>query len=194
MGEITREIDMALKNTIPSLSTISGERIRDEFLKGIKSSKSTKHFLTLIDKYGLFNWIFKGLKVNKNFVDDKDPILVISALLKDNDPLIVNKQLNNLKYTIDETKAITFLIKLLGLTPENAIQLKRTQKISGVTDNQIESFGGIFKVNPKLLNAFLKFRLTVNGNELMQQLNLKPGKELGNAINQAEFENFKKLL
>jgi tRNA nucleotidyltransferase/poly(A) polymerase len=186
-------VDAALMKDA-SLQGISGERIRDEFLKGIKSSKSVVQFLRLIDKYNLFDWIFRGLKVNKEFVEDKDPILVIANLLKFNESSVLNKQLNVYKYTIEEIRAITFLINLLKLSPETAVALKRAQKISGVSDEQIRKFGHQEGLNSKLLEAFLKFRLTVNGEQLMQQLNMKPGKELGDAINKAEYDNFKKLL
>lgn len=186
-------VDAALQKDA-SLEGISGERIRDEFLKGLQSAKSVKHFLSLIDKYGLFDWIFKGLRVNKNFIEDKDPILVLAILLKDNDPSLLNKQLNILKYSAEEIKGIYFLVNLLKLTPETAIALKRMQKNSGVSDDEINKFGNLQSINHQLLNAFLKFNLTVNGDEMMKKLNLQPGKELGNAINRAELDNFKKLL
>ena len=192
-SELDPEVDAALQQDA-SLDGISGERIRDEFLKGITSSKSTTQFLKLVDKYRLFDWIFKGLRVNTDFSESKDPILVIATLLSGNDPSVVNKQLNNLKYTIEEARAITFLISLLRLSPETAVALKRMQKNSGVTDAQIQWFGGKMNLDQKLLKAFIQFKLSVSGEDLMQRLNLKPGKELGDAIAKAEYDNFKKLL
>lgn len=192
-SELDPQVDAALKNDA-SLEGISGERIRDEFIKGIKSAKSVKHFLRLIDKYGLFDWIFRGLRVNNDFLEERDPILVISTLLVGNDPNVVGKQLNALKYTIDETRAIVFLLNLLRLSPETAVQLKRIQKNSGVNDDQIGRFGGHQNIDFKLLKAFTKFNLSVSGEELMQRLGLKQGKELGDAINKAEYDNFQKLL
>lgn len=187
------QVDAALRNDA-SLDGISGERIRDEFIKGIQSAKSVKHFLGLIDKYGLFDWIFKGLRVKNDFLEERDPILVISTLLVGNDPNVVGKQLNALKYTIDETRAIVFLLNLLRLSPETAVQLKRMQRNSGVNDGQIGRFGGHQNINFKLLKAFTEFNLSVSGEELMQRLGLKQGKELGDAINKAEYDNFQKLL
>ena len=187
------QVDAALNNDA-SLDGISGERIRDEFIKGIQSAKSVKHFLSLIDKYGLFNWILRGLKVKNDFVESKDPILVISILLVGNNPSVVAKQLNILKYTVDEIKSITFLLNLLNLTPETAVQLKRMQKISGVTDAQIGKFGGHENINFKLLKAFTQFKLTVSGDELMKVYGLKQGKELGDAIAKTEYDNFQKVL
>ena len=186
------EADAALRKDA-SLDGISGERIRDEFLKGITSAKSITQFIGMIEKYRLFDWIFRGLNINKNFISDKDPILVIASLLKDNDPKLIGKKLNDLKYTVDEIKNITFLINLSKLTPDTAVILKRMQKLTSLTDDQLKKFGAQQGVNPKLLDAFIKFRLTVNGEDLMKQLNLKPGKELGDAINKAEYDNFKRL-
>lgn len=194
MGEITKEIDLALKNSIHLLSTISGERIRDEFIKGIKSAKSVKHFLSLIDKYSLFDWVFKGLNVNKQFIESKDPLLVIATLLKNNDVAVIVKQLNNLKYTVNEIKGITFLLKMLHLSTDTAVQLKRMQKNAGISDDQIRKFGVQEGLNTKLLNAFINFKLTVSGDELMNTMKLKSGKEVGDAIAKAEYDNFKKLL
>ena len=186
------EADAALRKDA-SLKGISGERIRDEFLKGITSAKSITQFIGMIEKYHLFDWIFRGLNINKNFISDKDPTLVIASLLKDNDPKLIGKKLNDLKYTVDEIKNITFLINLSKLTPDTAVILKRMQKLTSLTDDQLKKFGVQQGVNPKLLDAFIKFRLTVNGEDLMKQLNLKPGKELGDAINKAEYDNFKRL-
>jgi len=186
------EADAALKKDA-SLDGISGERIRDEFIKGITSAKSITQFIGMIEKYRLFDWIFRGLNINKNFISDKDPILVIASLLKDNDPKLIGKKLNDLKYTVDEIKNITFLINLSKLTPDTAVILKRMQKLTSLTDDQLKKFGAQQVVNSKLLDAFIKFRLTVNGEDLMKQLNLKPGKELGDAINKAEYDNFKGL-
>lgn len=187
------DVDRALMKDA-SLEGISGERIRDEFIKGIQSSKSVTHFLSLIKKYGLFDWIFKGLKINDEFITNDDPILVIAFLLKNNDPALVTKQLNNLKYTIEEIRNIAFLLNLLKLTPNNAVALKRMQKNTTLSDEQIISFAKLNGLDNKLINAFINFELTVSGDDLMKKLNLKPSKELGDAINKAEYQNFIKLL
>ena len=177
-----------------SLEGISGERIRDEFLKGIASAKSVKEFLKMIDKYNLFNWVFNGLSVDKKFIESQDPILVLATLLKNNSLDTLGKKLNGLKYSADEVKAVTFSIGLLKLSPETAVTLKKAQKHSGVTPEQMKEFGKIEGINSKLLDAFIQFELSVSGPELMDKMNLKPGPELGQAIQKVETDNFKKLL
>jgi tRNA nucleotidyltransferase/poly(A) polymerase len=177
-----------------SLEGISGERIRDEFLKGIASAKSVKSFLKMIDKYNLFDWIFSGLKVDKHFVEDNDPIIVIASLLKHNDLNTLSKKLNELKYSVEEVKAITFLIALFKLSVDTAVALKKAQKNSAVSPEQISKFSKLEGINQKMIDAFLKFNLTVTGPEVMDKMGIKPGPELGKEIQRLETDNFKKLL
>jgi tRNA nucleotidyltransferase/poly(A) polymerase len=187
--------DQALKDD-SSLEGISGERIRDEFLKGIKTSKSVNHFLNMINKYNLFDWLFGGLKINKYFLtensNNNDVIIVLSRLLKLNTILVLSKKLNELKYSVDEVKGITFLISLLDLSIDNAVILKRAQKNAGLTDEQIKEFAILENID--LIDPFIKFNLTVTGPEVMDKLGIKPGPQLGVEIQKIETENFKKLL
>jgi tRNA nucleotidyltransferase/poly(A) polymerase len=192
-SQLDPETDAALKKDA-SLKGISGERIRDEFLKGIASAKSVKNFLKMIDGYGLFDWVFNGLAVDKDFVENNDPIIVIANILKRNNIESLRKELNNLKYSADEVKAISFLIGLIKLSPETAVLLKRAQKNAGVTPEQMKTFGKIVGLDSKLLDVFIQFQLSVSGPELMDKMNLKPGPELGQAIQKVETDNFKKLL
>jgi tRNA nucleotidyltransferase/poly(A) polymerase len=191
-SELDPQVDAALKKD-SSLEGISAERIRDEFLKGIKSAKSVMHFLKLLDNYNLFDWIFKGLTVNKDFIEEKNPKILIAHLIKNNDEAKIQKQLNVLKYTIDEIKGVVFLLKLIKLSPQNAILLKRLEKNSSLTPQDIKTFANIEHIDSKLIDAFLRFKLTVSGEDLMKQ-GIKQGPELGKAINAAEYNNFLKFL
>lgn len=198
-NELDPATDAALQKDA-SLQGISGERIRDEFLKGITSAKSQKHFFEMLDKYHLFDWIFKGLNVDKQFIASlgsynyDDNIVVLASLLKNNNLDTLRKKLNELKYSVEETKAVTFLIAMLKLDVDTAVTLKKAEQHSGVSQDQIRDFCGKQGVNGQLLDAFEDFRLMVSGPEIMDKTGLKPGKELGEAIHKAETENFKKLL
>ena len=200
MGEITKEIDLALKNTVHLLSTISGERIRDEFLKGIKSAKSQKKFFEMLDKYHLFDWIFKGLTIDLSFLsiggnyNHDDYIVLLARLLKKNNIDVLKKKLNELKYSVEEVKSITFLIAMLQLDIDTAVALKKAEQHAGVSQDQIRSFCGKENISSQLLDAFEGFRLTISGPEAMEITGLKPGKELGAAIHKMETKNFEKLL
>ena len=188
-------VDAALKKN-NSLEGVSPERIRDEFLKGIRTAKSTKHFLMLIDRYNLWDGIFPGLNINPNDrVDDKDPVIVLSNLLRDNEPSNLSKILNKLTYSSSENKAITFLVSLQQLTdPSKAYIFKKLHNKSGVTKEQILKFGTLAKLQTNLINAFVDFELSVTGDQVQKELGIKPGPEMGKAIENMEIENFKRLL
>ena len=180
-----------------SLEGISGERIRDEFIKGLQSAKSQKHFLELIEKYGLFDWIFKGLNVDKSVIaksDKDDYVVLLARLLKGNSIDSLKKTLNTLKYTIEEIKGITFLVGFTRLSLEIAVALKRAEQNAGVSVEQIKQFAKEEALDTKLVEAFLRFRLSVSGQEVMDKFNLKPSKEVGDKVQQIETDNFKKLL
>lgn len=196
-NELDPATDAALQKDA-SLEGISGERIRDEFIKGLTSAKSQRHFLQLIDKYKLFDWIFKGLKTDTSIIDslsnNEDYVVLIARLLKGNGLDLLRKKLNDLKYTIDEVKAITFLIAMLKLDVDTAVTLKKAEQNAGVSPDKLLAFAKAEGIDEKLMTAFQKFRLTVSGPEVMDKLNLKPGPEVGKAIQQMETDNFKKLL
>lgn len=192
-SDLDSEIDAALKKDA-SLEGISGERIRDEFIKGVKSAKSVIQFLETLDKYNLLDWIFKGLHVNKPFAEDRDIIVLIAGLLNGNDIGLLNKQLNLLKYPLDEIKAVSFLISLLSLSPDTAVSLKRQQKNSHAAKYQIIAFARRNDMNLRLLNTFLNYQLTVTGEEVMREYNLPQGKALGDMINKLETNLFKEML
>lgn len=193
-SELDPQTDAALQQDA-SLEGISGERIRDEFIKGIQSAKSQKSFFKMLDKYNLFDWIFKGLNVDRDsFSNGEDYLILLARLLKNNNLDVLKKKLNELKYSVDEIKAITFLIALLKLDENTAVTLKRAEQNSGVNPQQIKDFGKVENIDQKLLNAFLSFRLTVSGQEVMDEMGIKPGPEVGKAVQKLETDNFKALL
>jgi hypothetical protein len=106
----------------------------------------------------------------------------------------LKKVLNERKYSQDEVKAITFLVALEQLNEDTAVALKRAQEHAGVSQDQIRNFGANQGMSSQMLDAFEEFKLSVSGPEAMEKTGLKPGKELGQAIQQMETDNFKKLL
>ena len=197
-SELDQQTDAALKKDA-RLDGISAERIRDEFLKGIKSAKSTKDFILMLDKYKLFNYIFKGLNVDLGVLsnlnrNEEDYIVLLARMLKKNNLDTLKTQLNKLTYSADEIKAITFLVALLSLDVDTAVALKKAQQHSGVSSDQIRNFGSNEGISSQLLDAFEEFELSISGPEAMDKTGLKPGKELGQAIQKMETDNFKKIL
>jgi len=198
-SELDPDTDLALRND-SSLEGISGERIRDEFIKGIISAKSLKKYMTMLDEYGLFNWVLPNLIIDKkvfnkheNYKVD-DYVVILARLLKNNDIELLKRKLNGLKYSADEIKTILFLISMLKLDVDTAYLLKKMQQTAGVSDDQIRNFAGKEGIPSQLLDAFDQFRLSVSGPEAMEKFGIKPGPELGKAIQKMETDNFEKLL
>ena len=195
-SDLDPDTDAALQKDA-SLEGISGERIRDEFIKGLASAKSTKQYLDLIDKYKLFDWVFKGLNVDKRFIDNDDPLVLISMLTHKNDLSGLAKKLNELKYSTDEIKKITTLIAMLDLDIEIAPKLKDLFLKSGLSSDQLRNFGANMGINTQLLDSFEEYvKLPkVTGPEAMEKYKItKPGPELGKVINYMEIEKFKQLI
>ena len=193
-SELEPNVDAALKKDA-GLDKISPERIRDEFLKGVRTTKSVKHFLGLLDKYNLFNWIFSGLRVNKNFIEEQDPMVLLAFMLRDNDPQLLGKALNKLTYSAAETKAISFLVAFQQFDgPEDIYLFKKQHMASGVTGEQLRKFGKLINFDQKILDAFADFKLSVTGQDAMDKMGVKAGPEMGDAIKKMEADNFKALL
>lgn len=195
-SELHQSVDAALKSDSrlggfseeQGTNNISVERIRDEFLKGIKSAKSVTHFLQMLEKYNMFQWIFGELTIKKPYIQERNHITLISYLLQDNSVDLVKRVLFNFKYTGDEITDIAFLILLKTLAPENAYRLKKVQKLSHLSNQQIERFATYSNLNLKLIRAFIKFELSVSGHDFLSQ-GLK-GKAISDAIERKETENF----
>jgi tRNA nucleotidyltransferase/poly(A) polymerase len=169
------------------LNGISNERIRDEFIKSIKSANSVVRLMEMYDAYNMFEWIFPGLRINKEFIELDNPTLVIGNLLKGN--VSIGKILNSLTYSNVEVRDITFLVELLGLDNFNVPTLKKKQKNVSLTNDEIYLFGIHCDINEDLLNKFISFELSVDGNDVAKKLGLK-GSELGEAIDKLEVYNF----
>lgn len=205
-SELDPQVDQALKkdsrmggfpeikigDTITSTGNISGERIRDEFIKGIKSAKNVIHFLGLLEKYNLFQWIFGKLNYNKNFIKENDVPVLIAHLLQNNNVDVVKSELNKLKYSTDEISQISFLLNFKNISLDKIYKLKKMQANSKLSNEQINKFAGWNNMNKQLTDAFLNFNLSVTGQELIDKG--FSGKALGDEIEKREIQRFKEQL
>jgi len=173
---------------------LSQERIRDEFLKGIKQAQSVGYFTQMIDKYNLWDWIFSRLVVTTEpMIETKNPLILIATLLRSNDVRLVEKTLvDRLKYTSDEGKQISFLIQFLGLNSSNAFKLREKFETSKLDETTLIDFARFNGMNMKLVEAFIKYRITTSGDALKRRGLV--GKEIGNEKERLEKEIFDKLI
>lgn len=191
-SDLDQETSDAIEND-NSLSGVSPERIRDEFLKGIKSAKSVSGFLALVSKYDLFDQIFPGLRVSTNrAITSRNVNVVLALLLDDNDPQVVSKRLNALKYNVTEASHVSFLLRLRDLDVNTAYRLRKLATSSHISDDDmIEYAHARGKPLPKLLTVFIEYELSVSGDELIAQGFAGPA--LGRELEQREIVNFTKL-
>ena len=187
--ELDKEADKAIADD-NSLEGVSGERIRDEFLKGIKSAISPIGFYQLIERYNLWEQIFPGLVVNKEYSETNDIPVALALLLQNNDAKAVAIKLNKAKYTGDEIKQVQFLLDFKNISPETAFKLKKTYKISGLKDTSLKYFADALGISNKLVEAFIQYEPTVSSKDF-PDLN---GRELGIAIANLEKEKFEEMI
>jgi tRNA nucleotidyltransferase/poly(A) polymerase len=195
-SELDEDIVQALKKN-SSLEGISTERIRDEFLKGIKSAKSVRGFLKLLLRFKLIPEIFfSGRIILTDIGNSKDPIIVLAQMLNMVDFVsegFLKEALNARSYTTDEIKGILFLTKLGRMTLKDVVPMKRLQKNSGLSDSQIREFARLEGISGVFIDLFLEFSLSVSGTKVMEETGLKGGPELGKLIEEMELANYVKL-
>ena len=194
-------------NHFKDLSGVSNERIRAEFLSGLKSSIYPEKFLDDYRNFGFFNRMFPNLKFNFKFIKDlKDPILALSNLLINNNIKDVIKALTKFTASGEEKNNIEFLISLdlffngfdkLTFVPEidgkklfNLILVRKT-KNSNLTNEQILKWTEIRNINNNLIKNFLNYEPKFKAVDFP---NLTQGKELGDAITKINAEDFLKKI
>tara|TARA_B100000963_G_scaffold176268_1_gene153320 strand:- start:25440 stop:26600 length:1161 start_codon:yes stop_codon:yes gene_type:complete len=192
-SELDREIHQYLLKD-PGLEEISAERIRDEFLKGIAKSSSVVYFMNLLDKYNFFNSIFPNLNINAKYVEEKDYIINLATLLKENDSIELKDVLNKVTYSNEEIKNILFLKSLVHLNEENALNIKKSQYNTSVTDEQILKFAKLNELDEKLIRTFIQYIPSISGKDVMDKMNIKGGPEVGEYIKKMEADIFKDLM
>lgn len=168
-SNLDQDIIEALRNN-NSLEGISEERIRDEFLKGIKSSQSVVKFLTDLDNYGLLEQILGDLDYsNTDFVETHDYIVLLANILKTNPIHKIQSVLNSLKYTTEEIKKIVFLVLFLKFDPESVYNFKIKEKVAKISPKEVLEFAEINSMNMNMVQKFLDFKLSVSGDELLNK-------------------------
>lgn len=183
------KLDKATEEAIagdPTLSGVSAERIRDEFIKSIQSAKSTKTYLEIADRLKILPLVFPNLKYNrKDFINQNDYILLIAYLFRNYTPIRLEKTLIDLKYANAEAASVRFLLQLAGFKPDDIVALKRLQPNVDITDSQILEWGRMIGQD---FRKFVSFKLTVSGKEVMA-MGYK-GKDIGDKIRDMERERF----
>jgi len=179
-GKMDKDTEIALMKN-PSLQGVSRERIREEFIKGIQKGKSQKLFMEALDKFGFTKQMFPKLNISKPYPNVKDFILFLSFILRANKIDKLPKILNQLKYSGDDVKNITFLVYLNDFKPSNIYNVKKAQERTSLTPNQIISYG---KMIGKDFKKLVNFKLSVRPGG-KQFVGLR-GSQIGDKIKELE--------
>ena len=182
-AELSQEVKNALSDD-SSIDGISPERIRDEFLKGFKSAKNKTDFLDMLDYYGLFDFIFRDLRVD-TLIDTSDDVLAtVATMLRGNSNL--KTVLNKLTWSTDEIQKIA-LLQAIPSIEGGIVNLKKRQKAIELSKETILEF---MRLNGQTWGeVFTEFELKVSAEFLMRELGLS-GKELGEEIHNREMVRF----
>lgn len=183
-----------------NLDGVSAERIRDELVKGLSSSRSVHHFLQLLDEFNMWPRVFPGLVVSpvldvmatSSWCESRYMSVVLAMLLDTNPIDVVARRLNELKYTAQEVAQATFLMRFRDLEVESAYRLKR-QQIQCHVDNDVlvDYCNARGMPNLHMLQTFINYELTVKGDALLQ-LGLG-GAQLGRELERLETVHFRQL-
>lgn len=195
--DIDQKIDQSIKQDNTPISgdgnTLSQERILDEFIKGIKQTKSVTRFINLLFEYDLDKWVFGDLLCDGDVINTKDVIVLTSSLLRNNktkglDGYLIEK----LKFSRTMGKQIKFLIDLFNEgNPETAFKFKNQQTSIGLGGNIISDFGKLVGMDPLFIKTFNKYKITTSGEDLLN-MGFK-GESLGKEKERLETELFSVL-
>jgi tRNA nucleotidyltransferase/poly(A) polymerase len=193
-SDVDEGIDKAIKNDHTTISgdgkALAQERIQDEFVKGIKQAKSSKHFVEMVKKYGLFKWVFHDMDTSGEIINSRSPITVVASILRNETGEIDKKLTGRLKFSKLQGKQIKFLVDFFrNGTPDTAYQHKVRIKTLGIDTSILHGFGKVMGMDMSFIKAFNKYEITVDGGELVKQ-GFK-GKALGDEKERVETEKFK---
>ncbi len=196
--------DAILKNN--DISTVSKERIRDEFLKGVNKSKSVVFFMELLDKFGLLEQIFPGLQTSKGFIETRNICVLLSQLFKfelGNESKI-RQVLEKGKFFLEVDKVMFLFSFMYNLSIDHAFRLKKASLLLNdekkilsrpaleLKKEEVEEVAEFHGLSKKMVKAFFEFNLTVKGDQLLRE-GLK-GEEIGKETIRRETENFRAIL
>ena len=187
-GKMEQKTYEALRKN-PNISGVSAERIRDEFIKGIKKAKNVANYLKLANDLKLLPQILRGLNIDVGFKNINDYIIQIAYLLRKNNPMKVNNQLKSLKYHNQEVFDIWFLLSLIKFNPKDIYTYKTEQNKTKLSSSQLKQWGNLIGQG-SMITKMDRFKLSIKGNDVAK-MGFR-GKDIGDKIKDLEYQRFKK--
>lgn len=176
-----------------SLEGVSPERIRDEFKKSIESAKKPIDYLNMVSEFNLWAVMFPNIPVSVKFVNTNTWPIQLTHLFGDNDVDLIKREMNRATFTGDETSAVVFLKSLREFKAEDVFDIYKQFTSTKLDKNIIIQFAKINRLDLKLIKAFLKYKPSTDGKEVMQKYGIK-GPQVGEKIKELEAEKFKQTI
>ena len=176
-----------------SLEGISPERIRDEFKKSVTTAKSAKVYLKMVSEFKLWSIMFPSILISTRFVNTSNWLVQLTQLFMANETETLKKEMNKASFSNDEISGVAFLKSLMSFDPSNVFNLHKQFTNSGVDKNDIIIFTKINKLDSKMIKAFLKYKPSTKGGDVMKEFGVK-GPDIALKINQIEAEKFSLLI
>lgn len=194
------------------LDPVSGERIQQEFLKGLQKAKSVPEYLHgYMSHAGLmgswFDRIFPGVKADYSILDrlegdaGKNPVVVLAALYRRNgNPREIRTALMKHHWPNEVTDEVQYLLHvwnimgsprdIAGLTPlAEKITLRPERR------EHVELFGKVLPPDEVCQKDWSHFAQYVpqkfDGDVVMSRYGLQPGPELGQKISELQRDRYR---
>lgn len=175
-----------------NLEGVSPERVREELCRAHSGAKTVSRLSELLRQTRMCDWIFPGLECDP-VISSSRWVVWLAYILRWNDPDLVNRKLHELKYTREEVKQVTFLVRFQGLHVSNAYDLKKAFNGSGLPREDIEDFSKrLLRPDGDLVRVFLDWELSVKGDDLISEG--MTGKAIGATIAMRETFIFSDLV
>jgi tRNA nucleotidyltransferase/poly(A) polymerase len=197
-GKIDDKTSNAIKkdNRLKGVSIkddVSQERIWEEMVKAFKQAKSYKKYLEFFSEFDMWQQVFPGSKINTDIEEANKLTSYIANLFKFEDTKgLENRMIQSYKIDGDTASIVIFLIDLLKLTTDNALELYKRKVRCHCTVAQIIDWLDTCEIHNKIFIRFIDYVPSVSAEDLMSK-GFKT-KALGDEIKRLEIEKFKQML
>jgi tRNA nucleotidyltransferase/poly(A) polymerase len=185
------------------LKIIVHERIWDEFYKAYGQIKNFKVYFDYVRKFGLWEYIFPGMKIFDRVPRCFGPnplVLYLAMLFKDEKVEALQaggrglqeRMVQGCFIPVEISRLVVFLIWFQQFTPDKVTEFYAKKNSYRISDEIIREWISMVGLAGKEFEAFVKYRPTTNSQELMSK-GFK-GAELGREIKRLETEKFKQMI
>ena len=218
------EIEKAISN-MGDFDGIDPKRMKDDFMLGLMNPDTDmKSYLGLYKKLGLLGELFPGLDIDVDMpsgFDKRDKPLTVAWMVRNNDPDAIKSALSPKRkrgdddmdtgWSDSERRSVSYLLDLLGFTPDQRPSMQKDRKMSGLSKDQIRQWVDMFNLTDKMgrtrnrrpgwaqmVKNFAKYDKPLASEDDLKGLGLIPDildpDEIDNLLSQLEIEKFMDLM